>query len=462
VDEGSVLGARSNTETPEEANSMKIVGLIAENVKRIKIVEVRPKDQSVIVIGGQNDQGKSSLLDAIEMALEGKRSHPKEPLRRGAKRGRVVVDLGDMVVTRTFAAGGGTELKVESKAGKQFSSPQAMLDKLYSALTFDPLSFERQDAADQSETIRRIVGLDFRALDEKRQSLYDERTDENRSLKALQVTYDAASHYDDAPTEEISIDDLALELEQAERLQRAADKAERAVEAADADAKRIDQAIDQEQQRVDELRRMLATSEAKLVELRRQRDDQEDVISRCAGQSQEASEAVPDTTQIRARLAAANSVNEKVRQNQRHADALAMLEDARARVAELTTKIDSIDDDKAEQLASAKYPVAGLGMAPDGTVLFNAIPFEQASTSDRIRVSVSIGLALNPTLRILLVRDGSLIGAAKLKIIEDAIREADAQLWIEMMQEQPNALTTIFIHDGMIAKETNGPAAAKA
>jgi hypothetical protein len=34
------------------------------------------------------------------------------------------------------------------------------------------------------------------------------------------------------------------------------------------------------------------------------------------------------------------------------------------------------------------------------------------------------------------------------------IREADAQLWIEMMQEQPNAMTTIFIHDGMIAKES--------
>jgi hypothetical protein len=138
-----------------------------------------------------------------------------------------------------------------------------------------------------------------------------------------------------------------------------------------------------------------------------------------------------------------------------------MLEDARARVAELTTKIDRIDEEKADKLANAKYPVDGLGMAPDGTVLFSGIPFEQASTSDRIRVSVAIGLALHPTLRILLVRDGSLIGAAKLKIIEDMVKEADAQLWIEMMQEQPNAMTTIFIHDGMIAKEANGgPAAA--
>jgi hypothetical protein len=439
---------------------MKIVGLIAENVKRIKVVEVRPKG-SVIVIGGQNDQGKSSLLDAIEFALEGKRSHPKEPLRRGARRGRVVVDLGDMVVTRTFAPGGGTELKVESKAGKQFSSPQAMLDKLYSALTFDPLSFERQESADQSETIRRIVGLDFRDLDEKRQSLYDERTDENRSVKALQVAYETAQHHDDAPDAEVSIDDLTLELEQAERLQTAANRAEKKSTDADAEGLRLDETIRTAVARVNELRKMLEAAETALQTAETARLKHEEIIDRTASESDEAAAAVPDTAAIRQRLSSVAAQNAKYRDNQQHAHALSMLEDARARVAELTTKIDRIDEEKADKLANAKYPVDGLGMAPDGTVLFSGIPFEQASTSDRIRVSVAIGLALHPTLRILLVRDGSLIGAAKLKIIEDMVKEADAQLWIEMMQEQPNAMTTIFIHDGMIAKEANGgPAAA--
>lgn len=443
---------------------MKIVGLVAENVKRIKVVDVRAKGKSVIVVGGQNDQGKSSLLDAIEMALEGKRSHPKEPLRRGAKRGRVVVELDDIVVTRTFAAGGGTELVVESKAGKRFPSPQAMLDKLYSDLTFDPLSFERQEPGDQAEIIRKIVGLDFRALDDERQKLYDQRTDENRSLKALQVTYDATIHHDDAPDDEVSIDDLARELEKAEQLQRDADKAERAVESLDAEAVRLKEQIEQEQTRIAELKRMIAQSEAKVSTLNGQLAANESASAAAAARSQEASEVVPDTTEIRARLAAANDVNTKVRENRQHYAAQEMLEDARARVADLTAKIDQIDEQKAEQLATAKYPVDGLAMSADGTVLFGGIPFEQASTSDRIRVSVAIGLALHPKLRVLLVRDGSLIGAAKLQVIEEMVKQADAQLWIEMMQEEPTSKTTVFIHDGMVVsrKQDGGTAAVEA
>lgn len=436
---------------------MKIVGLVAENVKRIKVVEVRAKGKSVIVVGGQNDQGKSSLLDAIEMALEGKRSHPKEPLRRGAKRGRVVVELDDIVVTRTFAAGGGTELKVESKAGKQFPSPQAMLDKLYSDLTFDPLTFERQDADEQAEIIRKIVGLDFRALDEERQKLYEQRTDENRSLKALQVSYDAAVHHDDAPDDEVSIDDLARELETAEQLQRAADKAERDVDAVEAEMTRLQEQIEREQTRIAELKRMLAQSEATVATLNGQLAAKETAAAEATARSQEASEKVPDTAAIRARLAEANSINTKVRENRQHYSAQEMLEDARARVAELTSKIDQIDEQKAEQLATAKYPVDGLAMSADGTVLFGGIPFEQASTSDRIRVSVAIGLALHPKLRVLLVRDGSLIGAAKLQVIEEMVKQADAQLWIEMMQEEPTSKTTVFIHDGMaVSRKQDG------
>lgn len=430
---------------------MKIIGLIAENVKRIRIVEVRPKSASVIVVGGQNDQGKSSLLDCIEMALGGKGTHPREPLRRGARRGRVVVELEDLIVTRTFAAGGGTELKVESKAGKRFPSPQAMLDKLFSSLTFDPLSFERQDAEQQSDTVRRIVGLDFRELDERRQSLYEQRTDENRTVKALQVTHDASVHHDDAPDDEVSIEGLARELEQAENLQRMADQSERALEDAENQVGRINASINEQQARRVELERMLAETDSKIQNLRRDLETAQSVVDSRASASQDAVDAVPDTAAIRRRLADAEQINRKVRENSQHLESLSMLEDARSRVTKLTADIDRIDEQKAERLATAKYPVDGLGMSADGVVLFNGIPFDQASTSDRIRVSVAMGLALHPTLRVLLVRDGSLIGEAKLRIIEQMVREADAQLWIEMMQESPTDRTTIFIHDGMVS-----------
>lgn len=437
---------------------MKVVRIFAENVKRLKVVEVVPKKgAAMVVVGGANDQGKSSLLDAIEMALGGKAAQPAEPLRRGTRRGRVVLDLGDLVVTRTFSAGGGSTLKVENKDGRSFASPQEMLNKFYSTLTFDPLRFERQDAKEQAETLRHLVGLDFSALDEARQKLYDERTEENRTVKALQVSADAAERFDGAPEAEVSVEALAEELEAAEGLQRAALRAEEQRKALLASAASYEALAGEQRARIAAFREAMATAEGLLAGLVAKLEALTPGLAQARQEAAAAAEAVPDTAEIRDRLRQAEGVNAQVRTNRQHDHAVAMLEDAKFRVQVLANKIEQIDNEKAERLAAAPYPVPGLAIDPAGQVLLDGLPFEQASTSDRVRVSVAMGLALNPDLRILLVRDGSLIGEAKLKVLEDMVRQADAQLWLEMMQEEPNARTTVFIEDGLVSSKKPPP-----
>lgn len=430
---------------------MKIVRFFAENVKRIKVVEVVPKkDASMVVIGGQNDAGKSSCLDAIEMALAGKRSHPAEPLRKGAKSGRVVLDLGDIVVTRTFTKND-TALVVESKAGKQFSGPQAMLDKLYGELTFDPLAFERQETKEQAEVLRRLVGLDFSDLDKLREKLYADRTLENKTLTNLQAALAGMERYEDAPEAEVSVQALSTELAAAEALAKAAADAEAVAAKAEAQrfgASRQTQAAAEE---VERLERHLAAAKGRHAELLVAQDAALTRAQEASAQAAEARAAVPDTAPLHAKLAAAEEQNEKVRANFRYAGHETALSEQRTVCSDLTHQIEAVDEEKARRLSEAKYPVPGLSMSEEGEVLFNSIPFEQASTSDRIRVSVAMGLALHPKLKILLVRDGSLIGEKKLQVIEEMVREAGAQLWLEMMQEEPSGRTTVFIEDGMVA-----------
>jgi hypothetical protein len=120
---------------------MQIVRLEAENIKRLSAVRIDVlADSGAVVIAGENESGKSSTLDAIEMALAGERVQPPEPIRRGQEKAYVVVDLGDVVVTRRFTAKG-SSLTVANKDGLRYPAGQTVLDGFYSKLTFDPLSF---------------------------------------------------------------------------------------------------------------------------------------------------------------------------------------------------------------------------------------------------------------------------------------------------------------------------------
>ena len=118
---------------------MRIISLKAENIKKVKAVEITPKDD-VVVISGKNAQGKTSVLDAIWFALGGKDNIPSQPIRQGKEKARVVLDLGQYKVTRIFTKAG-TYLTVENAQGATFKSPQALLDKMIGDLSFDPLAF---------------------------------------------------------------------------------------------------------------------------------------------------------------------------------------------------------------------------------------------------------------------------------------------------------------------------------
>ena len=99
------------------------------------------------------------------------------------------------------------------------------------------------------------------------------------------------------------------------------------------------------------------------------------------------------------------------------------------------------------KLDGATYPVQGLALGDDG-ILFNGLPFSQASSAEQLRVSVGIGLASNPRLRVLLVRDGSLLDPASLAMMREMAESAEAQVWIERVSKGDEC--TVIIQDGRI------------
>jgi len=164
---------------------VKILKLTAENVKKLKVVEITPKGD-LVQVTGKNGQGKSSVLDSIWWALAGKGSIQKEPVRRGADKGRIELDLGDYIVERRFTKEGGSTINVRSREGATYPSPQAMLDALIGDLSFDPLAFSRMDSKRQFEELRKIAQLeiDIEKLDGLNRTDFTARTEVNRQEKA--------------------------------------------------------------------------------------------------------------------------------------------------------------------------------------------------------------------------------------------------------------------------------------
>ena len=106
-----------------------LLNLDVHNVKRIRAVNIKP-DGNVIIIGGRNAQGKSSVLDSILYAMKGK-AIPGKPLRNGEERGNVMLETQDLVISRTFTESGNA-LKVTLKDMDlaQLRTPQNVLLRL--------------------------------------------------------------------------------------------------------------------------------------------------------------------------------------------------------------------------------------------------------------------------------------------------------------------------------------------
>jgi DNA repair exonuclease SbcCD ATPase subunit len=431
---------------------VKIVRLNSQNVKRLTAVEITPAG-NVIVIGGKNGQGKSSVLDSIAYVLGGKDLICRQPVRRGQKSAEVTCDLGEYKVRRTFTADGGGQLTVETKDGARFTSPQARLDDIVGRLSFDPLAFSRMDPAKQAETLRVLLGLDFTELDRERASVFAVRTDVNRDGKALRARYEALpAKHRDVPEEEVSAGEILADLEIMQEQNHVIETARNdaamlrsIADGADSQALEARKQCDRTRQEIARLQERLVAEEKSLgaADANAQNKRAEAVKLAAAASAL----VVHDLAPLKERLAGVEAVNRKVRENHENARLLAELEAQRTESQKLTARIDAIDAAKQEAVAKASFPVEGLGFDADGIVTFNGLPFDQASAAEQLRVSVAIGIALNPKLRVLLIRDGSLLDEESLGLLGEMADQHDAQLWIERVEDGG---ATVIIEDGSV------------
>lgn len=429
---------------------MKILRLTAENVKRLSVVEIAPDGSPVVVVAGENEAGKSSVLDSIAYALGGKDLLPAQPVRDGKDKATVTLDLGDYIVKRTFTAGGGGSLAVMNREGAKFPSPQALLDGLVGKLSFDPMAFASMKPADQAATLRALAHIDTTDQDLARKTAFDQRTEINRDLtKAQGALAKLPAKHEDVGTEPEAFDELTRQLERADALADQASVCTRAADRAEATVKAALARVSAVKARMADLQRQIDAAEQELDTASMAATVAEDAQASTAAEKARALAKVPDRATLRSQIGTITARNAKVAENRARAALEQEVADTKAKADALTTRIANLDTAKAEALAQASFPVSGLGLNDQG-VTWNGLPFDQAATSVRIRASVAIGLALNPKLKVLLIRNGNDLGRTNLAAVAEMAREAGAQVWVERIAGG-DGQTTVLIEDGTVA-----------
>ncbi len=438
---------------------LKIVGLEVENVKKLRAISLRP-DGTMVAISGENGVGKTSILDAIWWALDGNKSIQSDPIRHGALWARIKVDMGEMIVTRSFTKPEsgekkfGTTLKIQMADGSRPAKPQQMLDALIGTLTFDPLDFARSKPDDKFQTLKQLVpGYDFDAAERANKIDFDERTEANRRAKQARAAIAAMPAYDGLPLERVDTAALAGQL---------------------TDIQTANDLIDRRAERRESTRAEIRTKSAEVDRLH----DEADALEQQARDKRAAAEIVAadvdtlskmidtagplpektDTTELMAKLRDAGAINQRVDEATKRQK---LIEDARLAEADserLTKAMEARDAAMEAAIAEAKLPVDSLRIVGQ-TVMLGDVPFDQGSDAEQLRASLAIAMALNPQLRVLRVRDGSLLSEKSLEIVRAMAADRDYQVWVELVGNRPG---TVIIEDGMVVAEPEPATETKA
>lgn len=467
---------------------MKIIELHAENIKKIRAIEIKPTGH-LVKISGRNGSGKTSTLDSIWWALAGTKNVQSAPIRKGATKAMITLDLGQIIVTRRFTEKGST-LTVENAEGARYQTPQRMLDDLIGALSFDPLAFSRMEPKAQFDEMKSLVPLEIDAdqLDGLNRRDFEERTEINRDAKAKRAQADGIAVPADLPAEPIDatalMDQMAsaadsnalIERRRASREKAAADvvdcragaqQAEDGLPAMVADLEReVGERVAEFKRQIDALVRLtsdaVAQGAAAIAAARKKIEELAAELRSKADETQaklDAAEPLPapiDVAALRGQVDRANAANAGIEKRARKAALVAEAEQLEARAASLTETIEARKAAKAEAIAKAPMPVPGLSFG-DGVILYNGIPFDQASSAEQLRVSVAIAMAANPELRVLRIREGSFLDKDGLALIAKMAAENDYQCWIELVSDTDKI--GIVIEDGqVVAVNEDAPA----
>lgn len=351
--------------------SMKIDRLEIENVKRVKAVKIAPTKNGLTVIGGRNNQGKTSVLDAIAWALGGDKFRPSQARREGSAippNLHIVMSNG-LIVERK---GKNSALKVTDPSGEK--GGQQLLNEFVEQLALDLPRFLRASDKERADILLRIIGVrdQLTALEQKEKEQYNERQAIGRIADQKEKFAKEQTYYPDVPSQPVSASEL-IRRQQEILAQNGENQRKRQQLHA------LEQRYQEVNDRIQELLREQAQLEA---DLKTAKSSADDLVDR-------------STAELERDISDIEETNRKVRANLDKERAEDDAREYRRQYEQLTKALTETRDAKADLLKSADLPLPELSVQ-DGELVYKGQKWDNMSGSDQLRVSTAIVRKLNP------------------------------------------------------------------
>lgn len=418
---------------------MIITKLISNNVRRLTAIRIDP-DGNVVVIGGENMAGKSSTLDSILYAMGGKKVIGKTPIHDGADKAEIDVTLSNGYRVKRTITKKNAYLTIYDPEETEVKSPQTLLDKWYSDLTFDPLAFNKMRQKEQVELLKDIGGIDFAEINSRRQIIFNDRHDVNLELKAKKTAIENMPLIEEElPEKEVDTEELMAELDEEQRLQGAKNELRR-------EAGECKERVKEIRERKAEIVRISNELKAEYVSLQ-----EEENLTKIKHQNAiKEFEKLPisKADKIKEKIRTAKDVNRKINDKARYDQTVKEIKTLEKCSKDMTAKLDAIDAEKVKMVQEADFPIKGLSL-DENDVYYKNRPLSEASEAQALFISIAIGAAINPELKVMLIRQGAGITDSTLKLMAKYAQKHDLQLWIEDCRADKKR-ATVIIEDGTV------------
>ena len=358
--------------------SIKINKLEIENVKRIKAVKIEPTKDGLTIIGGKNNQGKTSVIDSIAWALGGDRYKPSQAAREGSvipPNLHIVMSNG-LIVERK---GKNSSLKVTDPNGNK--GGQQLLNEFVEQLALDLPKFMESSGKEKAHTLLQIIGVgdQLAALEKEEKALYNRRLAIGQIADQKKKFADEQTYYPEAPKELVSPSELIRQQQE--------------ILARNGENQRKREQVEAIQKQVTMLREQIEEKEYHLKELKEKYEHVFHDLTIAQASAKDLQDE--STAELEESIANIEEINRKVRANMDKDKAEDDAREYKDQYNALTVEITDVRQKQIDLLKSAELPLPGLSVK-DGELIYKGQQWDNMSGSDRLKVSTAIVRKLNP------------------------------------------------------------------